>query len=98
MDKLLILGICGSPFPDGNTEQLLRVALEAAEGKGGAPEFVSLAGKKISDCRQCNWCWKKQTEDQLCAIEDDAEEILRKMIEEALLGEKVRVEVKPRCE
>ena len=75
-----ILGICGSPFPGGNTEQLLRVALEAAEKKGGIPEFVSLAGKKISDCCQCNWCWKKQTENQFCSIDDDAESILKKMI------------------
>ena len=80
MDKPLILGICGSPFSGGNTEQLLRFALEVAEKEGGIPEFVALAGKNISDCRQCNWCCKKQTENQVCFIEDDADGILKKMI------------------
>ncbi len=72
-----VMGIHSSPFPEGNTAFVLQAALsEAATVEGVTTEAVSLAGLTIADCRQCDWCMKKQTPDQLCAVEDDAAPLL----------------------
>lgn len=85
--EIKILGICGSPIEGGNTEVFLREALKAAQEMGGvSAEVISLAGKKIEDCRHCNWCITKQVEGRACAINDDMQEIYPKLLEaDALL-------------
>ena len=45
-----ILAISGSPRKEGNTDTILRVALEVLEANGIETEFISLAGKKILTC------------------------------------------------
>lgn len=82
-----ILGICGSPIKGGNTEVFLGEALKVAQEMGGvSTEMISLAGKKIEDCRHCNWCLTKQEEGKVCAIKDDMVEIYPKVFEaDALL-------------
>jgi len=61
--KIKVLGICGSPFKDGNTEVFLRQSLEAAQGIGDVEtQLITIADKDISDCRQCNWCIIQQEE------------------------------------
>ncbi|MCD6237473.1 MAG: flavodoxin family protein, partial [Thermoplasmata archaeon] len=42
-----IVGICGSPHPDGNTGKLIKMVLKGAESAGAETEFISLANKKI---------------------------------------------------
>lgn len=80
--EIKILGVCGSPIKGGNTEAFLEEALKAAEATGGVQtELISLAGKDIRDCRHCNWCIRKQTEDKLCAQDDDMQEIFPKILE-----------------
>ena len=80
--EIKILGVCGSPIKGGNTEVFLEEALKAAEATGGIrTELLSLAGKDIRDCRHCNWCVRKQTEDKLCAQDDDMQEIFPKILE-----------------
>ena len=76
-----ILGICGSPIKDSNTERLLRYALEPLEEDDVQIEILTLQGKKIEDCRHCNWCMAKQSESQHCAIKDDMEEIFPRVLE-----------------
>lgn len=85
--EIEVLGICGSPFKDGNTEVFLRESLKAAEAVGGVKtHLLSLAGKEIKDCKQCNWCVKKQEEDKFCVQEDDMAEIYPEMLKaDALL-------------
>ena len=79
--EIKVLGVCGSPIKGGNTEVFLREALKAAEGTGGVQtELVSLAGKEIRDCRHCNWCVTKQTEDKFCSQGDDMAEIYPKIL------------------
>lgn len=74
--EIKILGVCGSPIKGGNTEVFLGEALKAAqETVGVSTEMISLAGKKIEDCRHCNWCITKQEEGKVCAIKDDMTEI-----------------------
>lgn len=82
-----LLGVCGSPIREGNTEAFLGEALKAA----GALEDVStnvilLGEKRIGDCRHCNWCITKQEKDRFCALKDDMTEIYPRLLEaDALL-------------
>jgi multimeric flavodoxin WrbA len=79
---LKVLGIHSSPIKNGNTAFLLDHALgEAAKIDAVATEAVALAGLSITDCRHCNWCMAKQTQEKLCSIEDDASPILQKVRE-----------------
>jgi multimeric flavodoxin WrbA len=66
-----VLGICGSPVKASNTDVFLREALEAIRGEDVTIHVFSIPGKKIEDCRQCNWCMAKQTEGRFCAVQDD---------------------------
>jgi multimeric flavodoxin WrbA len=68
---ITVLGICGSPVKDSNTELFLQEALAAIQKEDVVTEFFSIQGKKIEDCRQCNWCMAKQTADKFCALQDD---------------------------
>ena len=61
-----VLGIHSSPIKKGNTAWVLDYALKEAEkAEGVKMESISLAGLKIADCNQCNWCMKKQTPEKL---------------------------------
>lgn len=80
--KVKVLGICTSPVKDGNVENLLKVTLDVAQGeKDVETELVTLRGKKIGDCIQCNWCLRKQEEGRYCNQDDDMQELYPKIIE-----------------
>lgn len=69
---LRVLGVCGSPVQDGNTQVLLERALKKAESLGGVrTDCITLAGKKVEGCKHCNWCLTKQTPERFCFCEDD---------------------------
>lgn len=51
-----VLGISGSPRPGGNTEILVKLALEVIAQEGIATEFVSLADRPIKPCMACRGC------------------------------------------
>ncbi len=78
--KINVLGISGSPIKGGNTEVLLQKALKEVEAEDANVEFVSLAKKKIGDCIHCNWCARNQTEEKLCALKDDMDDIYPKLL------------------
>ena len=70
--EIKILGICGSPIKQGNTETFLEATLKAAKEMGGVTtEAVSLSGKDISDCQHCNWCLNSQKPGHFCKQNDD---------------------------
>jgi multimeric flavodoxin WrbA len=50
-----IIGFCGSPRK-GNTEFLMKTALESAEKNGHTTEYVFLHKTKIGFCTACNAC------------------------------------------
>lgn len=85
--EIKVLGVCGSPIKGGNTEAFLREALKTAQEFGGVKtELLTLAGRKIENCRHCNWCLAKQAEGEFCAIKDDMTEIFPKVLDaDALL-------------
>lgn len=79
LKKLIkIVGIVGSPRVDGNTENLVREALNEAKNEGDVQtEIIRLSGKEIKPCTACLAC----KEERKCIIEDDFEPIFKKMTE-----------------
>lgn len=61
-----ILGIVCSPRKGGNTEILVREALEVAQEAGGETELILVAGKNIAPCDGCGACM----EDGICKTKD----------------------------
>ena len=74
-----VLAIAGSPVKNGNTEILIKEALNAAKEEGVKTEFVSLANMRVEPCnlQTCNDACGKGKE---CPIQDDAKGIIDKMI------------------
>jgi len=73
-----ILGIVCSPRKGGNTEILVKEALDAAKVAGAdKAELVSLAEKDIAPCTACELCFKTGK----CTVQDDFQEIYEKLLE-----------------
>jgi len=65
-----VLGISGSPRPGGNTDILVKMALEVLAAEGLQTEFVSLADRPIKPCMACRGCVK--ADGFQCVQEDPA--------------------------
>ncbi|MFX0197871.1 MAG: flavodoxin family protein [Candidatus Hodarchaeota archaeon] len=66
--NIKVVGISGSPRKNGNTEILVKEALNGAqEIRGVQTTFRTVAGKEIRHCTGCLSCRKKG----LCVINDD---------------------------
>jgi multimeric flavodoxin WrbA len=79
VQKIKLLGICGSPRRHGNSWFLLEQALEAAVEEMPVPvetELYSLAGKTLAPCDSCYTC---QTRGD-CRREDDFQELRDKWL------------------
>ncbi|MEW6033728.1 MAG: flavodoxin family protein [Chloroflexota bacterium] len=75
--RVRLLGISGTPIKDGNCDNLVKQALDAALEMGDVEtEFVSLAGKEIQMCQHCQYCIENRT---ACKIKDDATPIYQMM-------------------
>ena len=73
-----IIGIVGSPRLHGNTEYLVKEALDEAMKEGGVEtEVIRLAEKTIKPCTGCYSCLKTGK----CFIEDGFEFVFKKMVE-----------------
>ncbi len=71
---MLVVGVCGSPRKEGNTEIMLREALKGAKEEGAETELIQLAGKHIEYCLGCDDC------SYPCKIRDDMDEIYKILI------------------
>ncbi|MBN2181817.1 MAG: flavodoxin family protein [Sedimentisphaerales bacterium] len=71
-----VLGISSSPRIGGNSDTLLRRALEGAEAAGAQTEYIRLTDYNIGPCIECNACYSTGK----CIIEDDYQQILEKII------------------
>jgi multimeric flavodoxin WrbA len=74
---LHVLGISTSPRVNGNTDLLLRRALEGAGSTGAETEYINLSDYKIGLCTECNVCY--QTGE--CKLNDDYQKVLKKLLE-----------------
>jgi len=72
-----IVGVCGSPRK-GNSEFLLREALDAAKKAGADTELILLREKKVGYCDGCDGCQKDETRGK-CHVQDDMQEIYPKL-------------------
>ncbi|MCD1295221.1 flavodoxin family protein [Methanocella sp. CWC-04] len=72
-----VIGIVGSPRFNGNTEYLIREALEVLKKEGFDTELIHLGEKKIAPCEACYACNMMKD----CQIQDDFQEIFAKMEE-----------------
>lgn len=70
-----VLGIVGSPRKGGNTEILVREALEGAAESGAETEIILVADKNISPCDGCGAC----SENGICKIKDDMQPIYQQL-------------------
>jgi multimeric flavodoxin WrbA len=75
MSKPQVVGIVGSPRKQGNTEFLMRRALEIIAAEGFSTEVIPLAGKAVGPCQGCDSC--KRTGE--CSIKDDFQGVYEKM-------------------
>jgi multimeric flavodoxin WrbA len=78
-----ILGLSATPVKGGNCDTLVQESLKAAgeladEIGDVETEFVTLAGKDIAMCKNCQWCIENRAP---CKVKDDAHMIFEKMIE-----------------
>lgn len=73
---MFVIGIIGSPRKGGNTEILMKEALEVCEKEGLSTELVHLADLCIKPCNECMVCKKEK----ICPIEDDFSPLYEKML------------------
>jgi multimeric flavodoxin WrbA len=74
--RMRVLGISGSPRENGNTEIMVKEALEGARLAGATVEFIGLSGKCIEGCKACAQCG----EGGKCCINDDMQPLYPKLI------------------
>ena len=64
-----VLAINGSPRKGGNTEILLRKALEPVAAAGHQTEYIQVGGTRIRGCTACGACGRMKN--RRCVIDDD---------------------------
>ncbi len=73
-----VLGLVGSPNPEGRTNQLVRAALEGASQAGAAVELVQMSEHVVKACRDClPWVCLRNLK---CTYEDESFELLSQKI------------------
>jgi len=72
-----VIGIVCSPRKGGNTEIMVREALNTVQEQGGETELITVYDKTINPCDGCFGCEKTS----ICHINDDMQEIYQKMLE-----------------
>lgn len=68
---MLVLGLQGSPRPEGNTAHLLSAFMDEAKRLGAEVTTLNAAEMDIRPCRECNACRK----DGRCVIRDDMQAV-----------------------
>jgi multimeric flavodoxin WrbA len=65
-----VLGVSGSPRAGGNTEILVKLALEVMAEQGIETDFLSLVDRPIKPCTACGGCSRPGATD--CVLDDPA--------------------------
>jgi multimeric flavodoxin WrbA len=74
---LKVLGLVCSPRSGGNTEILVRKALESAKNEGADVEIWDFVGKEVKPCEHCKSCYETGE----CKIMDDMQDLYPKLKE-----------------
>lgn len=73
-----VIGINGSPRPNGNTSTMITTVLQQLQAGGIETELIQLSGKTVKGCVACFKCFHNK--DRKCAIaNDDFNSIFEKM-------------------
>ena len=64
-----VVAFNGSPRPNGNTAQGIRIVFGELQKEGIETEFVQLGGRKVFGCLACGKCW--ETKNNRCIRQDD---------------------------
>lgn len=72
-----VVGIVCSPRKGGNTEILVREALDAVQELGGETELVTVSDKTINPCDGCGTC----RETGVCHINDDMQGVYQQLLQ-----------------
>lgn len=72
-----VLGIVCSPRKGGNTEIMVKAALEGAESYGAETDFWTTAGKELRPCDACYTCGTRGGE---CHIKDGMQELYPRIL------------------
>ena len=64
---MLVVGVCGSPRPGGNTDILLDKTLDGSRAAGASVQKISLGALTYSPCLECGGCGRTGT----CVLDDD---------------------------
>ena len=74
-ERILVLGILGSPRPRSHTGVLLERVLAGAAAAGAETDLIALRRLKYSSCRHCGGC---DTTGQ-CVVQDDMQAVYPKL-------------------
>lgn len=73
MGGLRILAIGGSPRANGNSNSLLRTAVEAAVGRGATAEYFYPSRMDVAGCNACDGC--RRGPDAVCVQQDEMHDV-----------------------
>lgn len=71
-----VLGISGTPRQGGNTEVLVKQALEPFMDRGWAVTEFFLSNRSVAPCDGCDTCWETGE----CVIRDDMDTLYEKFV------------------
>jgi multimeric flavodoxin WrbA len=75
-----VVGFNGSPRPEGNTAQAMKMVFSELENAGIETELIQVGREKLRGCMACHACVKSQ--DSCCVFKDDpVNEWIQKMVE-----------------
>jgi len=80
-----VLGVCGSPVKEGNTDVFLKEVINSAKGQEIRSKIINISRLNINDCLHCSFCIVKQTEERFCRQQDDMPEIYPQVIDADVL-------------
>jgi multimeric flavodoxin WrbA len=71
----MVIGILGSPLPEGNTAILLQQALKGAADAGCSTEILAVNNLDFQPCLEMMFCREHET----CTIDDDMQQVFGKI-------------------
>lgn len=72
-----IIGVLGSPLPEGNTARLLERAMQGAKDAGCLVELISVTSLDFQSCQEMFFCRDHET----CVMDDDMQQVYPKFAE-----------------
>jgi putative NADPH-quinone reductase len=72
-----VIGLLGSPLPEGNTAKLLERALQGVRDAGCETETITVAGMSFEACMEMMFCREHET----CIMDDDMQPMYGKFRE-----------------